>query len=116
MRIPIIAAGEVTRGKMYELMPFENRMVFLDLNGKEVFRLIKHMTTRGGWPISASLRYEIFEDEPTNIKIHGDDLEEEKMYKIVLPDYIANGGDNLCLLYTSPSPRDATLSRMPSSA
>ena len=25
-------------------------------------------------------------------------------------------GDNPCLLYTSPSPRDATLSRMPSSA
>ena len=24
--------------------------------------------------------------------------------------------DNVCLLYTSPSPRDATLSRMPSSA
>ena len=24
--------------------------------------------------------------------------------------------DNSCLLYTSPSPRDATLSRMPSSA
>ena len=26
------------------------------------------------------------------------------------------GGHNACLLYTSPSPRDATLSRMPSSA
>ena len=26
------------------------------------------------------------------------------------------GGTCLCLLYTSPSPRDATLSRMPSSA
>ena len=25
-------------------------------------------------------------------------------------------GDRVCLLYTSPSPRDATLSRMPSSA
>ena len=24
--------------------------------------------------------------------------------------------NNICLLYTSPSPRDATLSRMPSSA
>ena len=24
--------------------------------------------------------------------------------------------ENICLLYTSPSPRDATLSRMPSSA
>ena len=28
----------------------------------------------------------------------------------------SNGQDQLCLLYTSPSPRDATLSRMPSSA
>ena len=27
-----------------------------------------------------------------------------------------DGDDNACLLYTSPSPRDATLSRMPSSA
>ena len=27
-----------------------------------------------------------------------------------------NGSGNACLLYTSPSPRDATLSRMPSSA
>ena len=26
------------------------------------------------------------------------------------------GGSKICLLYTSPSPRDATLSRMPSSA
>ena len=28
----------------------------------------------------------------------------------------ADSGANACLLYTSPSPRDATLSRMPSSA
>ena len=28
----------------------------------------------------------------------------------------SNVQDNSCLLYTSPSPRDATLSRMPSSA
>ena len=30
-------------------------------------------------------------------------------------DFI-DGPDGVCLLYTSPSPRDATLSRMPSSA
>ena len=29
---------------------------------------------------------------------------------------LLDGGDDFCLLYTSPSPRDATLSRMPSSA
>ena len=32
-------------------------------------------------------------------------------YKDILPDVVF-----ICLLYTSPSPRDATLSRMPSSA
>ena len=29
---------------------------------------------------------------------------------------VDNAGNTTCLLYTSPSPRDATLSRMPSSA
>ena len=32
------------------------------------------------------------------------------------PNIIEKGGYYYCLLYTSPSPRDATLSRMPSSA
>ena len=32
------------------------------------------------------------------------------------PRTIDSDGRGLCLLYTSPSPRDATLSRMPSSA
>ena len=31
-------------------------------------------------------------------------------------DYLRKKGQKVCLLYTSPSPRDATLSRMPSSA
>ena len=31
-------------------------------------------------------------------------------------DVFKEAMDNVCLLYTSPSPRDATLSRMPSSA
>ena len=30
--------------------------------------------------------------------------------------FVAPGNAGTCLLYTSPSPRDATLSRMPSSA
>ena len=33
-----------------------------------------------------------------------------------LVDYVNDQKPNSCLLYTSPSPRDATLSRMPSSA
>ena len=36
--------------------------------------------------------------------------------EISIGDYVLSGGETACLLYTSPSPRDATLSRMPSSA
>ena len=36
--------------------------------------------------------------------------------KIIRLSFIYWGGSGSCLLYTSPSPRDATLSRMPSSA
>ena len=38
-----------------------------------------------------------------------------KSWKLNL-DVLEREMDNICLLYTSPSPRDATLSRMPSSA
>ena len=34
----------------------------------------------------------------------------------VVASDVADGSVSTCLLYTSPSPRDATLSRMPSSA
>ena len=45
---------------------------------------------------------------------------DKKCKKIPVGWHVGRGGiiekDEDCLLYTSPSPRDATLSRMPSSA
>ena len=47
-------------------------------------------------------------------------LLEENHEKVLAKKWIKNKDEKalheLCLLYTSPSPRDATLSRMPSSA
>ena len=46
-------------------------------------------------------------------------LEAPKKYDIPLQDFLINTEDSMlkgCLLYTSPSPRDLDLSRMPSSA
>ena len=37
----------------------------------------------------------------------------QKIFNMIMP---AQGLANICLLYTSPSPRDGLLSRMPSSA
>ena len=48
-----------------------------------------------------------------DIMNRGELVSDELVLKIVKQNLVK---DNNCLLYTSPSPRDSTLSRMPSSA
>ena len=47
---------------------------------------------------------------------HGRLTEDEITYLQGVAKDTQTARNNVCLLYTSPSPRDATLSRMPSSA
>ena len=47
---------------------------------------------------------------------HRLDIYEERLAKTQFLERFEELVNNGCLLYTSPSPRDATLSRMPSSA
>ena len=53
-------------------------------------------------------------DRIGNEDIHGGEIEDEYDSIVATGEQVTSG--LLCLLYTSPSPRDATLSRMPSSA
>ena len=62
-------------------------------------------------------------DTKANLELACEHIEEAASHGarlIVLPEAtsqsFASGRLDTCLLYTSPSPRDATLSRMPSSA
>ena len=43
-------------------------------------------------------------------------LQNKQSQRLRLDPYVSHREGSICLLYTSPSPRDATLSRMPSSA
>ena len=70
-----------------------------------------------GPPIDHGFYYDFHMDP-----ISEDDLKsiEKRMKELVKKNMLISreeyDNDDLCLLYTSPSPRDATLSRMPSSA
>ena len=60
-----------------------------------------------------------FSDKPHNLGMNSEEIakiQHELIMALGYKKYIVQGGDWGCLLYTSPSPRDATLSRMPSSA
>ena len=94
IRIPALPKGYITRGKIFELMPFENRMVLLDIKGDVLLKFFNRMAQAGGWPVSKTVKYKIEHDKAVDIYIGDEKLDLDKIYKLALPDYIANGGDN----------------------
>ncbi len=101
IRVPQLAAGNVTLGKIYEIMPFDNRLVLLDLPGKELKELFNAIAAAGGWPISGA-RFVIANKKATEIFVGGVPLNESKTYTIALSDYLTEGGDNLSMLKGKP--------------
>lgn len=98
VRIKEISKGDITLGKIYELMPFDNFVVVLKANGEITKKLFNKMALYGGWPISSSVRYKIKNDRAIDIIINGEPFDTDKTYTIALPDYIANGGDKCYFL------------------
>jgi len=91
LRVPI-PKGEVKVRTMFELMPFENEIVFLKMEGAVLRRFIDHMAARGGEGV-AGMRFGIRDDKAVNPEIQGQPLDDSKSYWMVTSDYIANGGD-----------------------
>ncbi|MBT8196480.1 MAG: 5'-nucleotidase C-terminal domain-containing protein [Bacteroidia bacterium] len=89
--------GDITRGKIFELMPFENEMIVLELNGETTLELVDFIAEKGGMPVSG-IRFEIENQKPTNITINGKAFDKNKTYKVVTSDYLAHGGDKLAML------------------
>lgn len=99
VRVPYLPEGSITKGNIFELMPFENRMVVLKVEGSTVQTLFDHIATLGGWPISQNVSFEIRDStNAKNIMIRQKPLDTNQNYTFVLPDYIANGGDNCSFL------------------
>ncbi|MGJ1317862.1 5'-nucleotidase C-terminal domain-containing protein [Sphingobacterium spiritivorum] len=97
--------GDITVGKIFEIMPFENKISILELSGKDVLTLADFIAQTGGQPIGG-MRMEIVGKKATSVKINGQDIDPAKHYKMVTYDYIANGGDNLDALASPVSRKD----------
>jgi 2',3'-cyclic-nucleotide 2'-phosphodiesterase (5'-nucleotidase family) len=114
IRLAYIAPGSITRGEMYELMPFDNMLTIVEVPGKVLRQFCSHMAKYKGWPVSG-IHYTIRDKEATDITVDGDPLNDQLVYKIAMSDYIARGGDNCDFLsplkkrYTSVFVRDAMI-------
>ncbi|NOR74100.1 MAG: hypothetical protein GQ525_02960 [Draconibacterium sp.] len=86
--------GKITVGNIFELMPFENEMVYLELSGTQIQEFLNHIADKGGDCIGGA-RFIISNEKAINIKIEGITLDLDKKYWLVTNDYVADGGDGL---------------------
>lgn len=88
-----LPAGPVTQGDLFELMPFENRLVILTMDGSSVKKIFNFIASKGGTPLSgASFRIKD-KTQAIDIRIKGVEIDTAVMYRIMTVDYLANGGD-----------------------
>lgn len=102
IRIPALQKGPITKGLVFELMPFDNQLVVVEMNASVFQQLADKMAERGGWPLSEGLRYTIQDGKAVGVLIRGAAPDPAKTYRILLPDYIANGGDDCFFLVDQP--------------
>jgi len=97
LRLTQIPVGPLTRGKVFELSPFDNMVVLLTVKGNIIQQFLDHIASKGGWPVSG-LSMQIHANKAVNVIINGKPLEPDAFYKIATIDYIAGGGDNSSML------------------
>lgn len=102
IRSNYLAKGNVTLGNVFEIMPFDNLAVVLRIKGDVVQKLCDHMSRSGGWPVSKSLHFIMAEQKATQVTIHSQPLDADRLYRVCVPDYIANGGDDCTFLKDVP--------------
>lgn len=93
----VVTAGNITVGKVFELMPFENELVIVWIKGDKLQQLLNYFASVGGEGVSG-LRMKIQNEKAVEISISGQPLNTEKLYSIATNDYLAGGNDKMLQL------------------
>lgn len=111
IRLNSLEPGVITLGKIYELMPFDNLMILIELKGAELKQFLNQTAARGGWPVSG-LGYTINQaKQATAIMVNNQPLDENALYTIAVSDYVANGGDENSIFKGKPQVNKGYLQR-----
>lgn len=101
VRINELKQGQITVGKVFELLPFENELVLLEVPGDVLIKWFELILKSGGWPVSDELKLSAEGDSKSFSIRKIEDAEAQfqpiapsKTYRILTNDYVANGGDN----------------------
>lgn len=94
--------GNITRKKVFELMPFENELVVLTLSAektKELFEFVAKksdtlLSVKKGIPLSNQVNLVVENQYPKEVRV-GETGLVQKEYKVITSDYLAGGGDEM---------------------
>ncbi|MEI2739424.1 MAG: 5'-nucleotidase [Chitinophagaceae bacterium] len=110
MRLTQLPAGNVTNGKIFELMPFDNLLILQKLKGDVLQQFLDLTAAKGGWPI-AGVTMQIKDKKAVNVMVGGKPLDPNATYTTVNSDFVANGGDNADMLRNVPQITNGYLMR-----
>lgn len=87
-----VPQGDVMVGGMYELMPFENKLVLVKLTGERLLKLLNYIADKEGAPV-AGIRFIIAGKKAIEIFINEKPFDINNTYYVATSDYLAGGGD-----------------------
>ena len=95
----IISKGNISEKTAFELMPFENSIVVLELSGLSIIKMIDYLRkVKLQHPIKG-LKITLNNDYSVNeVNINGVNIEKEKKYYVATTDYLLEGGDKMYFL------------------
>ena len=92
----IISKGKVSARTAFEVMPFENSVVVVELSGKSVLELIDFLLlAKRAHPISGMQLVLYGNGSLKSVNIKGKPLDANRNYHIATSDYLVTGGDNM---------------------
>lgn len=89
-----LSKGEITVGKIFELMPFDNELAFVELSGEKTLEMLDFIAAKGGMPVSG-ISMTIENQKAKNVLINGVPFDIKKHYYFISSDYLINGGDKM---------------------
>lgn len=115
----MIPEGNVKVEDIFKLMPFENKLVVVELSGAKVEELFNYLASRKEAHPIAGIRANLKNNDLVNVKIQGEKFDAAKTYWVLTHDYLQHGGDNMSFftkplsLYTSEfKVRDALIGNL----
>jgi len=91
--------GDITVGRMFEMLPFKNKLVIVGMKGRDLNILLNQVAKFGGEGISG-VKMGIKDKKAVAILVNGASVDFEKVYYIVSIDYLVNGGGGLTAFAT----------------